>query len=102
MAPTSMNKKTDWKKYSKFKQIVYHAIMKIPAGKVLTYGQVAKLIRKPGEARAVGSALAKNQDARSMPCQRVVGTNGMGGYSGRGRIKGKIKLLQKEGYKVSG
>ncbi|HEX9503549.1 MAG TPA: MGMT family protein [Patescibacteria group bacterium] len=97
-----MKKKIDWNKYSQFQQKVYHAIMKIPAGKVLTYGQVAKLIRKPGAARAVGSALAKNQDAPSIPCHRVVGTNGMGGYSGRGGIKGKIKLLQKEGYKVSG
>ena len=100
METTSMMRKIDWDKYSEFQQKVYRAILKIPAGKVLTYGQVAKLIRKPGAARAVGTALSKNQDAPYIPCHRVVGSNGMGGYSGRGGIKGKIRLLKKEGYSL--
>ena len=95
---TNHKKHIDWSKYSEFQRKVYRAIMKIPAGKVLTYGQVAKLIDRPGAARAVGTALAKNQDAPFIPCHRVKGINSLGGYSGRGGIKGKIKLLKKEGY----
>jgi methylated-DNA-[protein]-cysteine S-methyltransferase len=89
----------NWKKYSPFQQRVYKAIMKIPAGKVMTYGQVAKMIGSPGAARAVGTALSKNQDVPIIPCHRVIASNGkMGGYSGRGGVSGKIKLLKKEGY----
>jgi methylated-DNA-[protein]-cysteine S-methyltransferase len=95
-----MTKKIDWNKYSDFQQKVYRTIMKIPAGKVLTYGEVAKLIGKPGAARAVGTALAKNMDAPDIPCHRVVGVNGMGGYSAAGGIKAKLRLLKKEGFHV--
>lgn len=91
-------KKIDLTKYSKFQQKVYRAIMKIPPGKVSTYTQVAKLIGQPKAARAVGNALARNLDAPLIPCHRVVGYNGIGGYSTRGGIKQKLKLLRKEGY----
>jgi methylated-DNA-[protein]-cysteine S-methyltransferase len=94
-------KKINWEKYNSFQQKVYRAIMKIPEGKVLTYGEVAKRIGHPGAARAVGTALSKNQDAPIIPCHRVIASDGkMGGYSGKGGIKGKIKLLKKEGYLV--
>ncbi|MBX4191769.1 MAG: MGMT family protein [Candidatus Doudnabacteria bacterium] len=94
-------KKINWDKYNSFQQKVYRAILKIPAGEVMTYGQVAKKIGHPGAARAVGTALSKNLDAPIIPCHRVITSNGkMGGYSGRGGIKGKIKLLRKEGYLV--
>lgn len=89
----------DWNKYSSFQQKVYRAILKIPAGKVLTYGQVAKLIGKPKAARAVGTALAKNQDAPFIPCHRVIGVNSMGGYSAPGGLKTKLKILKQEGYR---
>jgi len=92
--------KVDWTIYTPFQQKVLKYIQKIPPGKVLTYGQVAKAIGKPKAARAVGSALAANQHAPFVPCHRVVGVNGMGGYSGKGGVKGKIKLLKKEGYKI--
>jgi methylated-DNA-[protein]-cysteine S-methyltransferase len=96
------NKQIDWSKYSKFQQKVYRAILKIPPGKVLTYSQVARLIGQPKAARAVGTALAKNQDAPLIPCHRVVGYNSMGGYSARGGIKRKLALLKKEGFKNLG
>ncbi len=73
--------------------------MKIPPGKVLTYGQVARLIGQPKAARAVGNALATNMDAPIIPCHRVIGSDGkMHGYSAPGGIHRKIKLLKKEGY----
>jgi methylated-DNA-[protein]-cysteine S-methyltransferase len=91
-------RKIDWSKYTVFQQKVYRTIMKIKPGNVLTYTQVARLIGKPKAARAVGNALAKNMDAPIIPCHRVVGRTGMGGYSARGGIRTKIKLLKQEGY----
>ena len=95
-----MTKSIDWNKYTPFQQKVYRAIMKIPKGQVWTYGQVARKIRKPGGARAVGNALAKNGDAPYIPCHRVIGTDGkMHGYSAAGGVKRKIAILKKEGYR---
>ncbi len=92
-------KKIDWSKYSPFQQKVYRAILRIPAGKVKTYGEVAKMIGSPGAARAVGTALSKNQDAPYIPCHRVIRTDRtMGGYSAPGGIKRKLAILKKEGY----
>lgn len=91
--------KINWKKYSPFQQQVFRAIRRIPKGEVWTYGQVARKIGRPKAARAVGNALAKNQDAPYIPCHRVVGYNGMGGYSARGGLKRKLRLLKQEGYK---
>jgi methylated-DNA-[protein]-cysteine S-methyltransferase len=94
-----MNKKIDWDKYSLFQQKVYKAILKIPKGQVWTYGQVARRIGKPNAARAVGQALARNEDAPYIPCHRVIATNGdMRGYSAPGGINRKLKLLKGEGY----
>lgn len=92
------SKQIDWSKYTPFQQKVYLAIMKIPPGKVLTYGEVARMIGKPRAARAVGNALATNMDAPIIPCHRVVGISGMGGYSAPGGIKRKLELLKKEGF----
>ena len=72
--------------------------MKIPTGKVLTYGQVAKLIGNERAARAVGNALSKNQNAPLIPCHRVVGRHSLGGYSLVGGVKRKLLLLRREGY----
>lgn len=77
---------------------VYDVVKKIPRGKVLTYKQVAKLAGSPKAFRAVGSAMRKNPDIKTIPCHRVVGSNGkMHGYSAGQGISTKIKLLKKEG-----
>jgi methylated-DNA-[protein]-cysteine S-methyltransferase len=88
----------NWNKYTPFEQKVFKAILKIPKGQVLTYGQVARKIGKPKAARAVGQALSRNQDAPTIPCHRVVGASGFGGYSGEGGVKSKLKLLKGEGF----
>ena len=49
----------------------YDIVRRIPAGKVATYGQIARLSGKPRCARAVGYAMAACRDA-SVPCHRVV------------------------------
>ncbi len=88
----------NWNKYTPFQQKVYRTILKIPKGQVLTYGEVARRIGQPKAARAIGKAMAANQDAPYIPCHRVVGSSGMGGYSAPGGIKRKLKLLKQEGF----
>lgn len=91
--------KIDWDKYTPFQQKVYRTIMKIPKGKVWTYGEVARAIGKPNAARAIGQAMRRNQDAPIIPCHRVVASSGLGGYSAPGGMKRKLQLLKKEGFK---
>jgi methylated-DNA-[protein]-cysteine S-methyltransferase len=91
--------KIDWSKYTPFQRKVYRAIMKIPRGQVWTYAQVARRIGQPNAARAVGGALKRNQDAPIIPCHRVVGYNGMGGYSAAGGMRRKLQLLKQEGFR---
>ena len=54
-------------------------------------------IKSPKSARAVANACAKNPYAPKIPCHRVIRSDGaLGGYSGRGGIKQKLKLLRSE------
>ena len=54
-------------------------------------------IKSPKSARAVANACAKNPYAPKIPWHRVIRTDGtIGGYSGRGGIKQKLKLLRSE------
>ena len=77
-----------------FRQKVFSVVRKIPGGKTMTYGEVAKKIGNPGAARAVGAALKTNFDP-AIPCHRVVRSDGsLGGYN-RGTEK-KKKLLLRE------
>ena len=73
--------------------------MKIPKGKVKTYKEVAIAINIPKSARAVANACGKNRYAPKVPCHRVIRSDGtIGGYSGKGGIKTKKKLLKSEGF----
>ena len=73
--------------------------MKIPKGKVKTYKEVAIAINIPKSARAVANACRKNPYAPKVPCHRVIKSDGnLGGYSGKGGIKTKKKLLKSEGF----
>ena len=72
--------------------------MNIPKGKVVSYLDVAKAINRPKAARAVANAIGKNPYAPKIPCHRVIRSDGsLGGYSGRGGIRKKKKLLKSEG-----
>ena len=80
---------------------VWLQLVKIPPGTVKTYKSIAIKLKNPNAARAVANACAKNPYAPKIPCHRVIRSDGkMGGYSGRGGIKTKKKLLKKEGYLV--
>ena len=87
------------KKYSSFELKVWNYLKKIPRGSVKSYKQVAIAIKKPNSARAVANACGKNPFAPKVPCHRVIKSDGtIGGYSGPGGKKTKIKLLKMEGY----
>lgn len=87
---------------SPFYQKVYEVVKQIPAGKVLTYQDVARLAGSPGASRAVGSAMKSNPDKATIPCHRVVGSTGtMNGYAFGGESV-KIALLKKEGAQFEG
>lgn len=77
---------------------VYDVVRRIPEGKVATYQQIARLAGNPKASRAVGGAMKHNPDMKSIPCHRVVGTDGtMHGYSAGQGVITKIKMLQDEG-----
>ena len=66
---------------SKFQIKVWKALLKIPMGFVVNYGDVAQHIGQPLAARAVGTAIANNPVAFLIPCHRVIRKNGaIGGY----------------------
>ena len=85
-------------KGTKFQLKVWKYLKKIPRGQIRTYSDVAKAINKPKSVRAVANAIGKNPYAPKIPCHRVIRSDGsLGGYSGKGGINTKRKLLKSEG-----
>ncbi|HET8706700.1 MAG TPA: methylated-DNA--[protein]-cysteine S-methyltransferase, partial [Pseudomonadales bacterium] len=83
---------------SEFVRTLYHATQTIPAGEVLSYGDLAEKLGNAGATRAVGSALGKNPIPLIIPCHRVVAASGkLGGFSSPGGTQTKLKLLDAEG-----
>ncbi|MDH3342466.1 MAG: methylated-DNA--[protein]-cysteine S-methyltransferase [Gammaproteobacteria bacterium] len=73
-----------------FQKKVWQALQKIPAGEVMTYGELAKQLNT--SARAVGNACRANPIPLVIPCHRVVSKSGMGGFAGsRDGLPMKIK-----------
>lgn len=84
-----------------FAKKIYRVVARIPRGKVLTYGEVARRAGVPGAARLVGNMMAKNPSWPDIPCHRVVRADGfVGRWSGRGGRNKKINLLRKEGFEI--
>jgi methylated-DNA-[protein]-cysteine S-methyltransferase len=86
-------------------RLVLGAVRGIPPGATASYGQVARMIGKPGAARAVGAAVGRNPLGLVIPCHRVIAGDGsLGGYGGGwwgGRQAGlelKRDLLAREGF----
>ncbi len=83
---------------TQFQKKVWAVLQKIPAGKVKTYGDVAKQLNS--SARAVGNACRANPIPLIVPCHRVVAKTGIGGFSGKtngSSIDRKRWLLTHEG-----
>ncbi|MBF0309435.1 MAG: methylated-DNA--[protein]-cysteine S-methyltransferase [Magnetococcales bacterium] len=77
-----------------FQMRVWQTLLTIPYGQTTTYGELAH--RLETAPRAVGGAVAANPLPLLIPCHRVVGVNGLGGYSGQGGLVSKQRLLDWE------
>ncbi|HET8686963.1 MAG TPA: methylated-DNA--[protein]-cysteine S-methyltransferase, partial [Methanosarcina sp.] len=83
-----------------FQRDVWRALLKIPDGRLTTYGALARQLDRPDASRAIGAAVGMNPVAVIVPCHRVVGRNGaLTGYSGG--LQRKIELLRHEGATIS-
>lgn len=78
-----------------FKEKVLNVVKKIPKGKTMSYKEVARRASRPKAARAVGSIMAKNFDP-SVPCHRVIKSDGTLGNYNRGGTAKKMAILRKE------
>jgi methylated-DNA-[protein]-cysteine S-methyltransferase len=85
-----------------FAQRVYEIARTIPAGKTMTYGQIATQLGDPLLAREVGQALGRNPFPIVVPCHRVLAAGGkLGGFSASGGVATKQRLLSIERANVS-
>lgn len=81
----------------RFHRQVYDVARTIAPGTTVSYGEVAARMGMPGAARDVGHALGQNPFAIIVPCHRVVAANGrVGGFSARGGVRTKLRLLSSE------
>jgi len=79
-----------------FTEKVLTVVRRIPKGKTLSYADVARKAGSPRACRAVGSIMANNFDP-SMPCHRVIKSDGTVGSYNQGGPRVKWELLKKEG-----
>lgn len=83
--------------FTPFQREVYQTVQRIPYGEVRSYGAVAAEIGRPGAARGIGTAMARNPLPVVIPCHRVVGSGGaLTGYSAPGGVATKKELLLME------
>jgi len=80
---------------NEFKQKVLDIVKAIPKGQTLSYKQVAIKAGSPGAFRAVGSLMKKNYDP-TIPCHRVIKSDGTPGEYNRGGTEEKKNILKKE------
>jgi methylated-DNA-[protein]-cysteine S-methyltransferase len=79
-----------------FQQKVWRALSRIPYGKTVTYGELAKRIGRPTASRAVGAANGRNPVPVVIPCHRVIGAGGrLVGYAGGVDIKERLLRLER-------
>lgn len=68
---------------TQFQRAVWDAIREIPAGRTMSYLEIARAIGRPAAARAVGQATGRNPVSIVVPCHRVISSDGsLGGYGG--------------------
>ncbi|PHQ99151.1 MAG: cysteine methyltransferase [Marinosulfonomonas sp.] len=84
---------------SDFQRAVCDAMSAVPFGETVTYGDISKQLSIP--AQAIGQACGGNPIPLIIPCHRVLGATGLGGFSGDGGglagIEIKVQLLRHEG-----
>jgi methylated-DNA-[protein]-cysteine S-methyltransferase len=86
-----------------FHRRVYDVARTIPTGATLSYGEIAERLGDRLLAREVGEALGQNPFPIIVPCHRVLAVGGkMGGFSARGGVRTKLRLLSIEGAEPGG
>jgi methylated-DNA-[protein]-cysteine S-methyltransferase len=92
---------------SAWDRLVLDGVRGIPYGAVTSYGRLARLIGRPGAARAVGGAVGRNPIGIVIPCHRVIAGDGsLGGYGGdwygtrEELLRIKRRLLELEGIEI--
>ncbi len=84
-------------KGTEFQMTVWSELLKIPFGKTISYGQLARRIGNPNASRAVGLANGQNPISIIVPCHRVIGANGkLTGYGGGIERKEFLLRLEKD------
>jgi len=86
---------------------VLAAVAALRRGTTASYGEIARIIGRPGAARAVGGAVGRNPISLAIPCHRVIaGDRTLGGYGGgwwgsrEERLALKRELLSREGVRL--
>ena len=93
----------DMTRLTPFQREVYAMARAIPPGQTRTYGEMAQALGDAGLARAVGQALGHNPFAPVVPCHRVLAAGARsGGFSARGGVATKLRMLQIEGAQIGG
>ena len=67
---------------------------RIPYGKTISYGELARRVGRPNGPRAVGQANGRNPIPIIVPCHRVLASNGIGGYGGGLKVKRALLALE--------
>jgi methylated-DNA-[protein]-cysteine S-methyltransferase len=79
-----------------FQKQVWKTLQTIPFGDTVSYGELARRLRKPSASRAVGGANGRNPIPIVVPCHRVIGASGkLTGFAGG--VERKALLLELEG-----
>lgn len=82
---------------SGFSRNVHQALLEIPYGSLVSYGELASLAGRPGAARAVGRVMSANPFPLVVPCHRVINADGLPGqYSGGFGKVTKARLIELE------
>lgn len=95
---TAFDLTLDLSSLTAFQRQVLQTVRQVPRGEFITYAELARRIDRPKATRAVGRALGSNPIPIIIPCHRVLASDGgLGGYSGRGGVRTKARLLRLEG-----
>ena len=95
---TAFSVPIDWQG-TRFQESVWQALLAVPYGETVTYGDIARAIGSPSSSRPVGGAVGKNPIPIIVPCHRVIGSDrSLIGFTGGLDIK--IRLLELEGHSI--
>lgn len=92
----------DGVEFTTFERKVYKRLLEVPPGEVITYSELANEIGTKYGARAVGNVMRKNRFPILIPCHRVVGKNGLGGFTPGLELKKRLLDYERQLKSASG